>query len=104
MRNKSIDILVNYRWILACFLLIATAVLACFVGGVTRDPSMRSGIDTTSRAYHQYQDFMDHFGNEEVILIVLNQGLNFGKEKEKDVNQMCFEGTESYVGCAWILS
>jgi predicted RND superfamily exporter protein len=35
---------------------------------------MRSGIDTTSRAYQQYQDFMDHFGSEEFILIVLNQG------------------------------
>jgi hypothetical protein len=44
MRNTSIDILVNYRWILASFLLLATAVLAFFVVGVTRDPSMRSGI------------------------------------------------------------
>lgn len=79
MRNKSIDILVNYRWILACFLFAATAVLAFFAGGVTRDPSMRSGIDTASEAYHQYQDFMDHFGNEEFILIVLNQGRQAGE-------------------------
>ena len=74
MRNKSIDILVNYRWILACFLFVTTAVLAFFAGGVTQDPSMRSGIDTASGAYHQYQNFVDHFGNEEFILIVLNQG------------------------------
>jgi predicted RND superfamily exporter protein len=68
-----IDVLVNYRWILACFLFVATAILAFFVGGVARDPSMRSGIDTTSEAYHQYQNFVNHFGNEEFILIVLNQ-------------------------------
>ena len=35
---------------------------------------MRSGLDTTSRAYQQYQNFVDHFGNEEFILIVLSQG------------------------------
>jgi uncharacterized protein len=74
MRNKSIDILVDYRWSLVCFLVVVTAVLAFFAGGMTQDPSMRSGIDTTSRAYQQYQDYMDHFGNEEFILIVVNQG------------------------------
>jgi predicted RND superfamily exporter protein len=79
MRNKSIDILIEYRWVLAGILFVATAVLAFFVGGVTRDPSMRSGIDTTSEAYHQYQNFVNHFGNEEFILIVLNQGRQAGE-------------------------
>ena len=74
LAKKCIDILIDYRWVLAGILLAATAVLALFAGGVTRDPSMRSGLDTTSVAYQQYQDFMDHFGNEEFILIVLSQG------------------------------
>jgi uncharacterized protein len=94
MRNKSIDILVNYRWILAGILLVATAVLAFFVGGVTRDPSMRSGIDTTSGAYHQYQDFMDHFGNEEFILIVLNQGRQAGEPEALKRVQAITKGLE----------
>jgi len=72
--KKVIDILIDYRCVLAGILLAATAVLAFFAGGVTRDPSMRSGIDTTSRAYQQYQVFMEHFGNEEFILIVVSQG------------------------------
>jgi predicted RND superfamily exporter protein len=94
MRNKSIDILVNYRWILACFLFVATAILAFFAGGVTRDPSMRSGIDTTSRAYQQYQNFVDHFGNEEFILIVLNQGRPAGEPEALESVQAITKGLE----------
>ena len=74
LAERCIDLLIDYRWVLAGILLVATAVLAFFAGGVTQDPSMRSGIDTASGAYHQYQNFVDHFGNEEFILIVLNQG------------------------------
>jgi uncharacterized protein len=74
LAERCIDILIDYRRALAGMLFVATAILAFFVGGVPRDPSMRSMIDTTSGAYHQYQDFMDHFGNEEFILIVLDQG------------------------------
>jgi hypothetical protein len=48
LAERSIDILIDYRWILAGILFVATAVLAFFVGGVTRDPPVRSGIDTNN--------------------------------------------------------
>jgi hypothetical protein len=69
--------------------------LAFFIGKVTRDPSMRSGIDTISRAYHQHQDFVDHFGNEEFILVFLDQGRQAGEpEAPKSVQATtgCLEG------------
>jgi hypothetical protein len=47
----SIDILIDYRWILAGILFVAKAVLAFFVGGVTRDPPVRSGIDTNNACW-----------------------------------------------------
>ena len=54
-------------------MLVATAVLAVFAGGITGDPSMKSGIDMTTEAYRQYKDFVEHFGNEEFILVALKQ-------------------------------
>jgi predicted RND superfamily exporter protein len=94
LAERCIDILIDYRWVLAGILFAATAVLSFFVGGVTRDPSMRSGIDTTSRAYQQYQDFMDHFGSEEFILIVLNQGRQAGEPEALKSVQAITRGLE----------
>ncbi len=48
LAERCIDIVINYRWALAGILFVATAVLAFFVGGVTRDPPMRSGIDSNN--------------------------------------------------------
>ena len=71
--ERTIDLIVDHRWLLAGIMLVATAVLAVFAGGITGDPSMKSGIDTTSEAYRQYKDFVEHFGNEEFILVALKQ-------------------------------
>ena len=92
LAERCIDLLIDYRRILAGILLVGTAVLAFFAGGVTQDPSMRSGIDTTSRAYQQYQNFVDHFGNEEFILIVLNQGRPAGEPEALESVQAITKG------------
>lgn len=71
--DRTIDFLVDHRWLLGGTMLVTTVVFAFFAGRVTGDPSMKSGIDATSEAYQQLQDFMEHFGNEEFMLVALKQ-------------------------------
>ena len=70
LSNKNwLDILVDYRLFLTIMVVIISVALAVFVSGLTTDPTLKSGVDTTCAAYQQHQKFIDIFGNDEFILV-----------------------------------
>jgi len=70
LSNKNwLDIIVDYRVFLTAVVTVVSISLAVFVSGLTTDPTLKSGVDTTCAAYVQHQKFMDVFGNDEFILV-----------------------------------
>jgi predicted RND superfamily exporter protein len=70
LANKNrLDLIVDHRRKLVIAVVIASVIFAFFVPGLQTDPTLRSGMDTTSEVYRKYQEFVDYFGNEEFILV-----------------------------------
>ncbi len=69
---NRLDLIVDHRRVLVAGIVIVTVILAAFVPGMQTDPSLRSGIDTTSEAYLQYEKFTRVFGNEEFALVAIS--------------------------------
>ena len=70
LSNKNwLDILVDYRVFLTASVAVISVALAVFVSGLATDPTLKSGVDTTSDAYLQHQKFIDVFGHDEFILV-----------------------------------
>jgi uncharacterized protein len=67
--KNNLDLLVDYRRSLVIIIVILSVIFAFLVPHLQMDPTLRSGMDTTSDAYSKYQEFMDVFGNEEFILV-----------------------------------
>jgi predicted RND superfamily exporter protein len=65
------DILVDHRKKLVALVIVATCGLAVFLPGLAADPTLKSGVDTTSQAYLEYQRYLEIFGNEEFFLIAV---------------------------------
>ncbi len=73
--HRFIDWFVESRSFLLVGVFVITVGLAFFIPGMKPDPTMKSGISTTSREYRQYQEFLAEFGNEEFILIAMKNNL-----------------------------
>ena len=72
LRNKNfLDFLVDYRRLLVSLVIVVTVVLTALVPRMQTDPSLKTGIDATSPAYQQYEKFVETFGEEEFILVVI---------------------------------
>ncbi|MEW6348342.1 MAG: efflux RND transporter permease subunit [Thermodesulfobacteriota bacterium] len=69
---NRLDLIVDYRTVLVIGIVAITVVCAVFVPRMQTDPSLRSGIDTTSEAYRQYEKFTATFGNEEFLLVAIS--------------------------------
>ena len=70
LSNKNwLDILVDYRVFLTIVVAVISVALAVFVSGLTTDPTLKSGVDTTCASYLQHQKFIDIFGHDEFILV-----------------------------------
>jgi uncharacterized protein len=70
LSNKNwLDILVDYRVFLTIVVAVISVALAVFVAGLSTDPTLKSGVDTTCAAYLQHQKFIDIFGHDEFILV-----------------------------------
>lgn len=67
--KSKLDLLVDHRRSLVTAIVIASVVFAFLVPGLRTDPTLRSGMDTTSDAYRKYQEFLDVYGDEEFILV-----------------------------------
>jgi len=70
LSNKNwLDMLVDYRVLLTIVVAVISVALAVFVSGLTTDPTLKSGLDTTCASYLQHQKFIDIFGHDEFILV-----------------------------------
>jgi uncharacterized protein len=74
LSNKNfLDVLVDQRRLLVGFVILVTVLLSIFIPRMETDPTLKSGLDTTSPAYLQYQQFIETFGNEEFILVAIHK-------------------------------
>ena len=72
LSNKNfLDFLVDYRRLLVSLVIVVTVVLTALLPRMQTDPSLKTGIDATSPAYRQYEKFVETFGEEEFILVVV---------------------------------
>ncbi len=73
--KNPLDLIVDYRRFLVIVITVVTLVLAWHVPRLETDPTLRSGIDTESPEYQEYQRFVASFGNEEFMLFALKNQL-----------------------------
>jgi uncharacterized protein len=72
LSNKNrLDLLVDYRWFLVIVVIVISLGLAVSLPRLQTDPTLKSGVDQTSDAYKQHQEFVRLFGHEEFLLIAL---------------------------------
>lgn len=69
--KRVTDVLVDHRRKLVGLLIAATCGLAVFLPGLAADPTLKSGLDTFSQAYREYENYVKFFGNEEFLLIAV---------------------------------
>ncbi len=74
-QTNRLDLIVDYRRFLVAVIAVITVILAWHVPRLETDPTLRSGIDTESPEYHEYESFVASFGNEEFMLFALKNPL-----------------------------
>jgi hypothetical protein len=67
--EKIIDRMINRRLYLLAGVLSLTVFFGYHAGGLQQDPTMKSGVNTSSPEYAIYQRFLEEFGNEEFVLM-----------------------------------
>ncbi len=72
------DFLVDYRKSVVVIIGLITGALAFCVPNMTVDVTLKAGLNTNTEAFKRYQDFLETFGTEDYILIVIkaNQPLD----------------------------
>ncbi len=76
--KKFVDLLVDRRRVLVIVVMVATAMLSAFIPELHTDPSLKSGIDTSSQAYLDYRRYVEAFGSEEFILVAIKSEIGTG--------------------------
>jgi len=66
-----LDLIVDYRKSLVIAVTVITAILLSLAPRLDTDPSLKSGIDTTSPVYREYEKYTKAFGQEEFILVAI---------------------------------
>ena len=69
--TSIIDAIVDRRCVLVAAVIVVTVVLAFFIPHLVTDPTLKSGLDTNSQAYRDYERFVRIFGGEEFMLIAV---------------------------------
>ena len=73
LSNKNpLDLIVDRRRPLVGLTILITVVMSTFMPNLDTDPTLQSGMDSTSPAYLQYQKFIKTFGDEEFILVAIH--------------------------------
>ncbi len=76
-----LDVVVDHRRVLVTVIAVITLVLALFVPNLKTDPGLESGVDKTSQPYFDNQKFVELFGNEEFILVGMQNTTGAGTEQ-----------------------
>lgn len=70
-----LDLIVDYRKFLVITVAVITAILLILAPRLDTDPSLKSGIDTTSPMYREFEKYVKAFGQEEFILVAIKNEL-----------------------------
>jgi len=65
------DSLVDHRKLIVLFISLITAALAVCVPKMTVDVTLKAGLNTNTDAFRRYQEFLETFGTEDYILVVI---------------------------------
>lgn len=68
---NPLDLIIDYRRILISIIAVVSIVFGYFALQLKTDPSLKSGLDTSSKTYEHYKRFVETFGNEEFTLVVI---------------------------------
>jgi predicted RND superfamily exporter protein len=71
-KEWTIDLLVERRKLLAGFVIAATLILGTFIPQMKGDPTLKSAIDPSSKAWSEYKRFIELFGTEEFMLVAMS--------------------------------
>lgn len=69
--KSRLDLLVDYRWVLASIVAALTLLLTSLVPNIKIDPSIKSVLVTSSPSYYEYQGFREFFDDDEYVVIAI---------------------------------
>lgn len=102
--RNNLDLIVDHRRSLVIIVAIVSAIFVYLVPHLQTDPTLRSGMDTTSEAYHKYQEFMDVFGNEEFILVAAKNEMGLRDPRMLEALQKITDALEKSEKIAEVVS
>lgn len=70
--ERIADLLVDGRRFFVLLIAAVTLALSLFVPGLTIDPSLRKLVPPTAEEYLRYERFLEEFGSDELILVVIS--------------------------------
>jgi len=95
LSNKNfLDTLVDHRRPLVGLTILITIVMSTFIPRLDTDPTLKSGMDSTSPAYLQYQKFIKMFGDEEFILVAIHSKQETIDSEERLLHSLYQAGKE----------
>jgi len=105
LSNPSfLDSIIDYRRFLVSIIAIFSIVLGYYAIQLETDPSLKTGVDTTSKAYEKYKDFVGAFGSEEFTLVVVKTRLGIFDSKTLDVIDSLTRKVEAIDGISEVIS
>ena len=105
LSNPSfLDSIIDYRRFLVSIIAIFSIVLGYYAIQLETDPSLKTGVDTTSKAYEKYSDFVGAFGSEEFTLVVVKTRLGIFDSKTLDVIDSLTRKVEAIDGVSEVIS
>jgi uncharacterized protein len=69
--RNHLDSIIDYRRFLISIIAVVSIVFGYFALQLKTDPSLKSGLDTSSITYKHYKRFIETFGTEEFSLVVI---------------------------------
>lgn len=105
LSNPSpLDAIIDYRKILVAIIGIISIFLGYYAVHLETDPTLKTGVDTTSEAYKKYQDFVGVFGNEEFTVVVVKTTLGVIDSKTLAMIDSLTGKLESIDGVSQVIS
>jgi predicted RND superfamily exporter protein len=103
-RPNHLDIIIDYRRLLVAIIAVISVILGYYALQMKTDPSLKTGIDPTSKAYHRYQRFIKTFGNEEFTLVVIKTEDGIFNTKTLDMVDTLTRALEQVDGVSEVIS
>jgi len=103
-RPNPLDIIIDYRRFLVAIIAVISVILGYYALQMKTDPSLKTGIDPTSKAYHRNHRFIKTFGNEEFTLVVIKTEDGIFNTKTLDMVDTLTRALEQVDGVSEVIS